>query len=100
MLKDKAVGKSMDGRKTPDKERVFYLQGKDVAAISGRSRTSVFLDIKKGILPATWGSVIKKDGTPNRAWLIHPKDAEAYCERFKKTPVDKTGANSIFKIPM
>ncbi|WP_066338457.1 hypothetical protein [Azohydromonas lata] len=57
-----------------------YLPSSRVAQMSGRSRATVFRDIKAGALPAVWGSVVVDD-RKNRSWLVHPRDAQAYVEK-------------------
>jgi len=58
----------------------IYLTVKDVVGKSGRCRGSVWKDITTQKLPAIWGKVYRTCGTPSRAWLIHPNDAESYIK--------------------
>ena len=64
----------------------IYVTCKEIVEKTGRSRTTVFLDIKKGKLPAIWGSVFNGD-KPNRSWLVHPDDAKEYIELNNKLEV-------------
>ena len=59
---------------------VCYVTCAELVARTGRSRTAVFYDIQKGLLPATWGLVRKGERQhATRAWVIHPKDADDYA---------------------
>ncbi len=67
--------------------KVIYQTCAGIAAITGLTRVTVFNHIKSGKLPAIWGSVLQNSHCkgipcvrPNRAWLIHPDDADKYIK--------------------
>lgn len=64
-------------------DSVCYLPCKEVAEMAGRGRSSVFRDIQTGKLKAVWHTVCR-NGKKTRAYLVHPRDASEYVERFKE----------------